>query len=294
MGEVTAVGIHDDFTSGQTGITVGATDNEVSGRIDVDVGNIGNVKAVSLQHRSDDTFPDIAAQLADLKISAVHNRHDHSIDAHHITRFIILNADLGLAVGTEQIIGVDALGQTVAQGTGQRNGHGHQLGSLGTGTAKHHTLVTGTANLIICTQRNIRGLGVDTALDLYRVCIEAVTGVNIADLTDGFPGNRRVIHHSLCGDLTADQAEVSRNHGLTGNTGVGILCQAGIQDRIGDGVGNFVGVAVGNTFGGKQSFFHFRFLSQHLSSVKNKNRTPKIRCALYRILIFRMPPDLAP
>ena len=25
-----------------------------------------------------------------------------------------------------------------------------------------------------------------------------------------------------------------------------------------------------------------------------KNRTPKIRCALYRTLIFRLPPDLAP
>ena len=48
--EVAAIGIHNDLTAGQTGITVGAADYEVTGGINVDVGNIFNIKAIVLQN----------------------------------------------------------------------------------------------------------------------------------------------------------------------------------------------------------------------------------------------------
>ena len=54
--------------------------------------------------------------------------------------------------------------------------------------------------------------------------------------------------------------------------------KAGIQNGIGDRVGNLVGVAVGYTFRGKESFFHFEFLSfyyttQNTSTNKEKSHT---------------------
>ena len=156
---------------------------------------------------------------------------------------------------------VSTLSQTIAQGAGQSYGQRHQLGSLGAGTAEHHTLVTGTANLVVGAQSDVCRLGMDTALDLNTVGIKAVTGINIADLTDGFPGNRCVINHGLGGDLTADDAEVGGDHGFTGHAGTGVLLEACVQDGVRDGVGNLVGVAVGYTFRGKESFFHFEFLS---------------------------------
>ena len=186
----------------------------------------------------------------------MHDGNHHGIDADSIALLVIFHGDLSLTVGTEQVIGMDALGQPVGKSTAQGNRQRHQLGGLGAGTAKHHTLVTGSANLIVGTQRDIRGLGVNTALDLNRLGIKAIAGIDIADLADGFSCHSFVVHHSLGGDLAADDAEVSGHPGLAGNTGTGILSEAGIQDGIGNGVGNLVRMAVGHTFGSKQSFFH--------------------------------------
>ena len=94
------------------------------------------------------------------------------------------------------------------------------------------------------------------AQDLYRIRIEAVTGDGIANLADHFPGDCRIVHHGLGGDLAADQTEVGSNRGLTGHTGAGVLGQAGIQNGIGNGICHLIGVAAGNTLGSKQSFFH--------------------------------------
>ena len=100
-------------------------------------------------------------------------------------------------------------------------------------------------------------------------------------------------HNSLGSDLTADDAEVGGNHGLTGNTGQGVLGQAGIQNGIGNGVSNLVGVAIGNAFGGKESFFHDLFLSFYMSKTHNtnKNRTGRgtrhVRCIESSSLVCR-------
>ena len=70
---------------------------------------------------------------------------------------------------------------------------------------------------------------------------------------------------------TLDGHEAGGADGLAGYTGTGVLCQAGIQDGIGNGVSHLVGMAVGNTFGGKQSFFHLS--DSFLYSSKNQKRT---------------------
>ena len=92
--------------------------------------------------------------------------------------------------------------------------------------------------------------------DLTAVGVEAVAGVNVADGADGLPGHGLVIDLGGGGDLAADQAEVGGDHGLTGHTGAGILLEAGVQDGIGNGICHLVGMAVGNTFGSKQSLLH--------------------------------------
>ena len=182
-------------------------------------------------------------------------------DADNLACLVVLNGDLGLAVGAQQVVGVDALGQTVGQGTGQSHGQGHQLGSLGAGTAEHHALIACAANFVVGAQRDISGLGVDAALDLHGVGVEAVAGVDVADVADRLTGNSSVVHFSLGGDLTADQAEVGGDHGLAGNTGTGVLCQTCVQDSVRNGVGDLVGMAVGNTFRSKESLFHNNVLS---------------------------------
>ena len=151
---------------------------------------------------------------------------------------------------------MDTLSQTVGQSSGQCHRQGHQFGGLGAGTAEHHTLVTGTANLIVGAEGNVSGLGMDLAKDLHSIGVETVTGDGIADLADDLAGNRFVVNLCLGGDLTADHTEVGSNHGLASNTGTGILGKTSIQDGVGNRVSHFVGMAAGNTFRSKQSFFH--------------------------------------
>jgi len=133
VGEITAVGVHNDLSAGQAGVAVGAADDEIAGGIDMDVGDIVDVKAVIAQHGGDDAFPDVAAQLAHFESGRVHDGNHHGIDAQHIAVFIVLNGYLGLAVGPQQVVGVDAGGQPIGKGAGQGDGQRHQLGGLGTG-----------------------------------------------------------------------------------------------------------------------------------------------------------------
>ena len=99
----------------------------------------------------------------------------------------------------------------------------------------------------------------DAALNFHRVGVKAVAGADIADLPDGLPGNGSVVNGSFRGDLAADDAEIRGDHSLAGHAGMGVLRKAGVQNGVGDGVRHLVGVAVGDTFGGKKSFFHFVF-----------------------------------
>ena len=225
----------------------------------MDIGNVLNVKAVTLQNRGDHILPDILSQRFDGKIRAVHDGDDHGVDSHHVSLLVKFHRDLGLSVGAKQVRLVDALGQAAAQGAAEGCGQGHQFRGLGAGAAEHHALIARAADLVVGSQRNIGGLGVDAALNFHRVGVEAVARIHIADLPDGLPGNGSVVNGSFRGDLAADDAEICGDHGLAGHAGVRILGKAGVQNGVGDGVRHLVGVAVGNTFGGKKSFFHFVF-----------------------------------
>ena len=248
MGEIAAVGIDDDLSAGQAGIAVRTSNHEVTGGIDVNIGNIGNIKAIATQNRCDHALTDVLTQLLHFKVSAVHNGHYYGINANHIASFIILYANLRFAIGTQQIVGMDALGQAIAQCTGQCCRQGHQLGSLGTSAAKHHTLIACATDLVIGAQRDICRLGVNAALNFYAIGIKSIASINIADLADCLASNLGIIHCSLGGNFATNQAKVCGNHGLAGNARSGILRQAGIQNCIGDRIRHLVRMAVGNTF----------------------------------------------
>ena len=278
MGEIAAVGVHDDLPPGQTGVAVGAANDEIAGGVDVDMGDILNPEAVTLQNRGDYILPDIFSQRLDWEIRAVHDGDDHGVDSHHVALLVEFHRDLGLSVGAKQVRLVDALGQAAAKGAAEGGRQGHQFRGLGAGAAEHHALIARAADLVVGPQRNIGGLGVDAALNFHRVGVKAVAGIDIADLPDGLTGNGGVVNGSFRGDLAADDAEIRGDHGLTGHAGMGVLRKAGVQNGVGDGVRYFVRVSVGDTFRGKKSFFHFVF-PFCLSKLKKKNRTPKIRCA---------------
>ena len=54
------------------------------------------------------------------------------------------------------------------------------------------------------------------------------------------------------GDLPGLADELGRDEGLAGDAGVGVLAQVGVEDGVGNLIGNLVGMSFSNGFGGKQ------------------------------------------
>ena len=205
-------------------------------------------KSIALQNRSDHIRSDIFAKIVNCKLPAVHNGNNHRVDSKDISLGIVFHGNLGFAIRTKQRIVLDLLGQTAAESTSQSNGQRHQFRRLITSAAEHHALITGAAHIIIGAKGNIGRLGVNPALDLHRIRIKFILRMNIADSADCFSGNLGIINLCFCGDFPADEAEICGDHGFAGNAGSAVLRQARIENRIGDGIRNLVGMTTGNTF----------------------------------------------
>ena len=186
----------------------------------------------------------------------MHNRNNYRVNSKDISLRIVFHSHLGFPVRTKHRMDSDLLGQPAAEGSRQGNGQGHTLFCLRTCAAKHHTLIPGPADFITGSQCNIGRLCVDPALDLNGVRIKSLAGMDITDAADDMSGNRRIIHHCFCSNLSADHAEVCCNHCFACHSGRRILTKALIQDRIGNGIRHLVRMTGGDTLGSKKSAVH--------------------------------------
>ena len=79
--------------------------------------------------------------------------------------------------------------------------------------------------------------------------------VGITDFTDGLAGNGRVIEPSLGRDFAADHDQVALGVGLTGHAAAQVLPQAGVKNRVGNSVANFVRMAFADGLRGEDVIF---------------------------------------
>ena len=141
----------------------------------------------------------------------------------------------------------EAPGEAVREHDRQR----HQLGGLVGGVAEHHALVAGAA-------------GVDPCLDLGRLLVEAgehdgVVGVEalagpvVADAADDAAGDRLGVDLGVRGDLAGQDDQVAGDQRLARDPGQGVLGEVGVEDRVGDLVGDLVRVALGDGLRGQDA-----------------------------------------
>ena len=126
----------------------------------------------------------------------------------------------------------------------------HQLRSFVGGVAEHHALVAGAAG--VHALRDIARLLVDARDHRAGIGIEAVERVVVADRSNHPTDQALEIDVGLGRDLARDDHQAGRRQGFRRHAAVRILLQAGIENGVGDLVGNFVRVAFGNGFRGKQ------------------------------------------
>ena len=108
--------------------------------------------------------------------------------------------------------------------------------------------------------RNVDALTGDDVLNVNFVGVKNIVLIHVADLTDGVAHDlidrhdrfkRLVVRQIRNRDFAADDDRVALGEGLASDPAMGILRQARIKHRIGNGVANFVGVTFPDGFGRK-------------------------------------------
>lgn len=256
VGTPTAVGVNDDLTAGEAGISLRSTDDELATGVDVEVagglvvdgeGGLAGLELDALEGLDDDVVVDElvhlghgggnlllagvggAVVLAILLLGAlglgglgVLGGDDDGVDLdggdRSIGVLLVLDGDLGLAIGTEPPEGaiLADIGELLAELGGKKVGEGHGRVGLVGGVAEHDTLITGTnievglanvdaagnvGGLLVDADKDLAGVAGETlGLDGAQIILEGVEA-NLADLSTD---DLLVIEVGGGGDLTKD------------------------------------------------------------------------------------------
>ena len=137
--------------------------------------------------------------------------------------------------------GFTDLRKTAGQLVGQGDGHRHQFRRLVGGIPEHHALVAGSAG--IHTHGDVAGLLVDRRNHGTGVGVEAVGGIVIPDGSDDAPHQRLKINICPSTNFSGNHHQPGRGKGFARNPAMRVLFQTGVQNGIGDLVGNLVGMS---------------------------------------------------
>src|SRR5436190_5484431 len=140
---------------------------------------------------------------------------------------------------------------------------GHQLGGFARGVAEHEALVAGAllggffafGFASVHTLGDVGALGGDGVHDEDLVGMEHVVIIGVANFSDGFAGDGGEVQLGASGNFAAHNNEVAFGVGFASDAAGGILGEAGVEDGIGDGIADFVGMAFTDGFGGEDVFF---------------------------------------
>src|ERR1043166_79022 len=256
------VAVHDDLAACQTGVALRPADDEASGRINEKSGLF--VEQAGGQNLFDDFLDDEPFDNLVLHVGGVLGRDDDVGDAHGLI-VDVLDRNLGLGVGAQPFDGAALAhaGQLASQLMGVHDGRGHQLRGFIGGIAEHEALVAGSllgrffafGAAGVHALGNVGTLRSDGVEDEDAIGVEDVLFVRIAAVADGLASDGVVIKHRLGRDLAADDHQVAFGVGFAGDAAGRVLGQAGVQHRIGDGIADFVRVALANGLGGKDVVF---------------------------------------
>ncbi len=207
-------------------------------------------------------------------VGAVLGREDDGVDAHGAVVLVVLDRDLGLAVGTqvgERAVLAD-LGEALREPLGDRDRERHELRGVVAGVAEHQALVAGAALVELVlrgadarlvtgvdTGGDVARLGADGDLDAARGAVEALLRGVVADVEDRLADDVRDGGVRRRADLAGDDDEAGGQQGLDRDAQVGAVAVLGhqvVEDRVADAVGDLVGVTLGHGLRGEEASCH--------------------------------------
>ena len=130
----------------------------------------------------------------------------------------------------------------------------HQLWRFAGGKAEDQTLVAGPELLVgaVDSARDAFALLSDQIGDPDLVGMEFVLVVGVTNRPNGPAGNHLVVDQRVGIDFPGQDDIASLAENLAGHAAIGILVKAGVQDRVGDEVADFVRVTFRDGFGGEE------------------------------------------
>jgi hypothetical protein len=241
VGTPATVGVDNNLTASETGITLGSTNDEQTRGLDVVLDVV--VKVLGGDDLLDDLLLDLLAELLGGDVLAVLSRDNNGVDTEGNDGTVVvsvLNGDLGLGVGSQPRQGAITAGSShgrvelVREEEGQRQELRGLVGSI----AEHDTLVTGTelleSVLVVEALSDVGRLLLDSDQNITGLVIETLVGGVVADVLDGIADDLLVVEVGLGGNLTKDHDHAGLGGSLAGDLGERVFLEAGIEDGIGD------------------------------------------------------------
>ncbi len=263
-----AVGVDDDLAPRQARVSHRPADHELPGRVDVEevaVAEAALVVEIVRQDRAQNVVDQVGLdQRLGVEAVAVLGRDQHPLDLDGALAAVLVDLvahrDLRLAVGAQirQHVGLANLRQAVRDPMRELDRQRHQLGRLVRGVAEHHPLVACSDAVdrvavavlslerLVDALRDVGRLLVQRHDDAASVGVEPVLGARVAD------AGHRLAHEpwnvDVRGgrDLPGHDDEAGRDQGLARDPAHGVVREDGVENGIGDLVGDLVRMPLGD------------------------------------------------
>lgn len=217
VGSPSTVGVYDDLTSGETGITLWATNDEEARRLDLCLRvrtsvwklNICTyvvdglvVKVLCWDDLLDDLLLDLLTELLGgdlLTVLGGDNDGVNTLGDNGTVVVLVLDGDLSLGVRSEpwKAAVVAGISHGLVELVGEDDGQWQKLRGLIGGITEHDTLVTGTkvleALLVVETLCNIGRLLLNGNEHVASLVVETLGGVIVSNILDGVTDDLLVV-----------------------------------------------------------------------------------------------------
>lgn len=261
MGHRPSIGVHDDLPARKPRVRVGPAQDEAARGVDevLRLPVLQVLRGDGLAHHLPDQ---VLPQLLLLHLGGVLGGDHHGLDVKGLVP-LVDHGDLGLAVGPEvgQKPRLPHLGEAHGEAVGQGDGEGHELGGLVGGVTEHEPLVPGPHPVQgvggledpplvgeVDPAGDVGGLLVYGGEDGAGVGVKAVLGPGVPHLPHRLAHQVGDVHVPLGGDLPGHEDEPGGHQGLRRHPGLLVLGDEGVQDGVGDPVGQLIRVPLGNRF----------------------------------------------
>ena len=225
----TAIGVDDNFATGQTTVTMRTANHKPSSRVD-QITDLA-FDQVTWQNRLNHFFDHGFAQGLERDIGRMLGRQHNGINRNR-PPIDVAQSDLALGIRTQpgQTAVAAQIGLTLDQPMREVDRRRHEFGCLIAGVAKHQALIASTLIEIVVmrpihTTRDIGTLLVVCNQHRTAAIVDAVLGIVITNAANRIPSHVDVIDLGVRRDFTRQNHQASITQGLGGDARIGVLGQ---------------------------------------------------------------------